>query len=93
MEARERLQKMQREEDAEKRNKAIRDRVEAEMKKIEESDSSASNDQEKSEAKKDPYDYFLKKEKAELESESDFSKTSVALEDAQQMETFKVHNE
>jgi hypothetical protein len=35
---------MQREEDAEKRNKAIRDRVEAEMKKIEESDSSVSND-------------------------------------------------
>ena len=44
MEARERLQKLQREEDAEKRNKAIRDRVEAEMKKIDESGSSTSND-------------------------------------------------
>ena len=65
------------------------------MKKIDESGSSTSNDQQKSEAKKDPYDYFLKKEKAEKESESesDFSKTSVVLEDAKQMETFKVHNE
>ena len=65
------------------------------MKKIDESGSSTSNDKGKSEAKKDPYDYFLKKEKAELESESesDFSKTSVVLEDAQKMGTFKVHNE
>ena len=39
--------------------------VEAEMKKIDESGSSTSNNKEKSEAKKDPYDYFLKKEKAE----------------------------
>ena len=95
MEARERLQKLQCEEDDEKRNKAIRDRVEAEMKKIDESGSSTSNNKEKSEAKKDPYDYFLKKEKAEQESESesDFSKTSVVLEDAQKMGTFKVHNE
>lgn len=44
LEARERLLKQQREEDSEKRSKAIREKVQSEMKKIEESDSSGSND-------------------------------------------------
>ena len=52
------------------------------MKKIEASDSSGSNDKQNGTAKKDPYDYFLKKEKPESEEESDFSKTSVVLDDA-----------
>ena len=42
LEARERLLKLQREEEAEKKKKAIRDKVEAEMKKIDASDSDSS---------------------------------------------------
>ena len=75
IEARERLQKLQREEEAEKRNKAIGDKVEAQMKKIDGSDSSDSEDkiQNKSSAKKkaDAYDYFLNKEKGGVVTESD----------------------
>jgi hypothetical protein len=69
--------------------------VEAEMKKIDafESDSNGSNIDQKSGV--NAYDYFLNKEKPghESESESDFSKTSVAVDvvNENKVETFKVH--